>query len=103
MARASQITAAPQRAPRKPLAGTPAELTDEQRARLEQSKLLRTPRARALWPELTSQQQQHVHAPDKTLGHRYPLSSGEVAHLTGLSPRQIRYWADQGLVPNWRR
>jgi DNA-binding transcriptional MerR regulator len=103
MARPARTNVAPKKgAAQKPLAGKPATLTDAQRARLEQSKLLRTPQVRALWPHLSKRQQQYIHAPEKTVGHRYPLTSGEVAELTGLSPRQIRYWADHGLVPSWR-
>ena len=41
--------------------------------------------------------------PDDAVGHRYPLTSGELAELTGLSKRQVQYWADHGLVPSWRK
>jgi hypothetical protein len=36
-------------------------------------------------------------------GHRYPLTSGDLARLTGLSKRQIQYWADHGLLPCRRK
>jgi excisionase family DNA binding protein len=48
-------------------------------------------------------QQQIVLDPSQFVDHRYPLTSGEVAELTRLSERQVRYWADRGLIPHWRR
>jgi DNA-binding transcriptional MerR regulator len=81
----------------------PATLTVEQKARLAQSDLLRDPRVRELWPSLSPKEQRSVHDPARTVGHRYPLGSGEIARLTGLSERQVRYWADRGLIPSWRK
>jgi hypothetical protein len=80
-----------------------AELSPELTERLDQSRLLRDPRVRALWPRLKRTQQQAVLDPGAAVGHRYPLSSGEVARLTGLSERQVRYWADRGLIAHWRK
>lgn len=77
----------------------PPELHD----RLDQAGLLRDPRTRALWPRLTPEQRQTVLDPRSATGHRYPLTSGEVAQLTGLSERQVRYWADHGLIAHWRK
>src|SRR5438105_3694113 len=93
---------------KQPTAATPggmraAEVTPELRARLDQSDLLRDPRVRALWPLLELRQQQIVLDPRNATGHRYPLTSGELADLTGLSERQIRYWADRGLITHWRK
>jgi excisionase family DNA binding protein len=62
-----------------------------------------TARVRALWPRLEPRQQQIVLDPSQFVDHRYPLTSGEVAELTRLSERQVRYWADRGLIPHWRR
>lgn len=41
--------------------------------------------------------------PLKAIGHRYPLTSKEVADLTALTERQVRYWSDNGLIPHWRK
>jgi hypothetical protein len=65
--------------------------------------VLRDPRVRALWPRLKRRQQQVVLDPSTVIGHRYPLSSGEIAQLTGMSERQVRYWADHGLIAHWRK
>jgi DNA-binding transcriptional MerR regulator len=80
-----------------------AKATPELRARLDQSSLLRDPRVRALWPRLEPRQQRIALDPRSATDHRYPLTSGEVADLTGLSERQVRYWADHGLIANWRK
>lgn len=81
----------------------PAEVSPELRERLDQARVLRDPRVRALWPRLKRRQQQIVLDPSMAVGHRYPLSSGEIAHLTGMSERQVRYWADRGLIVHWRK
>lgn len=80
-----------------------AELSPELEERLDQARLLRDPRVRALWPRLKRRQQQVVLDPSTAIGHRYPLSSGEIAQLTGMSERQVRYWADHGLIAHWRK
>lgn len=80
-----------------------ADVTPELRDRLDQARLLRDPRVQALWPRLEPRQQQIVLDPSSATGHRYPLTSGEVADLTGLSDRQVRYWADHGLIAHWRK
>lgn len=81
----------------------PAEVSPERRERLDQARVLRDPRVRALWPRLKRRQQQVVLDPSAAVGHRYPLSSGEIAQLTGMSERQVRYWADHGLIAHWRK
>jgi DNA-binding transcriptional MerR regulator len=80
-----------------------AEVSPERRERLDQAHVLRDPRVRALWPRLKRRQQQVVLDPSAAVGHRYPLSSGEIAQLTGMSERQVRYWADHGLIAHWRK
>jgi excisionase family DNA binding protein len=74
----------------------------ETRARLAQSELLRDPRIRSLWPQLEPSEQETALGPTKAVGHRYPLTTSEVAALTNLSERQVRYWGDNGLIPCWR-
>jgi MerR family regulatory protein len=81
----------------------PAEVSPELGQRLDQARVLRDPRVRALWPRLKRRQQQVVLDPSAAIGHRYPLSSGELARLTGMSERQVRYWADRGLIAHWRK
>jgi DNA-binding transcriptional MerR regulator len=81
----------------------PAQASPELMQRLEQSQMLRDPRLRALWPYLEPRQQQIALDPGDAVGHRFPLTSGEVSRLTGLSERQVRYWADHGLIPNWKK
>lgn len=80
-----------------------AGVSPELRDRLDQARILRDPRVRALWPRLEPRQQEIVLDPRDATGHRYPLTSREVAELTGLSERQVRYWADRGLIVHWRR
>jgi len=80
-----------------------AEVSPELRDRLDQAQVLRDPRVRALWPRLEPRQQRIVLDPSEATGHRYPLRSGEVAELSGLSERQVRYWADHGLIAHWRK
>ncbi len=79
---------------------SPAEVSSK---RLDQARVLRDPRARALWPRLKCRQQQIVLDPSGAVGHRYPLSSGEIAELTGMSERQVRYWSDHELIAHWRK
>jgi DNA-binding transcriptional MerR regulator len=78
-----------------------AALTPEQEARLAQARLLADPRVRSIWPRLTKAQQNIVHDPSRAVGHRYPLTSSELAELTGLSQKQVQYWADHKLIPRW--
>ncbi len=80
-----------------------AEVSPALGERLDQARVLRDPRVRALWPRLTRSQQEVVLDPSAAVGHRYPLSSGELARLTGMSERQVRYWADHGLIAHWRK
>ena len=80
-----------------------AEVSPERQDRLGQARVLRDPRVRALWPRLEPRQQGIVLDPRDATGHRYPLTSGEVSELTGLSERQVRYWADRGLIVHWRK
>lgn len=80
-----------------------AEVSPELQGRLDQARVLRDPRVRALWPRLEPRQQRIVLDPRDATGHRYPLTSGEVSELTGLSERQVRYWADRGLIVHWRK
>src|SRR5690242_8174809 len=99
--RAGQNSVAKRSAPRRG-SMRPAEVSPELGERLDQARVLRDPRVRALWPRLKRRQQQIVLDPSTAVHHRYPLSSGEIAELTGMSERQVRYWADHGLIAHWR-
>lgn len=101
VARREQTNAVKQPAPRGSMG--PAKISPERRERLDQARVLRDPRVRALWPRLKRRQQKVVLDPSAAIGHRYPLSSGEIAELTGMSERQVRYWADHGLIAHWRK
>lgn len=103
MPKQTTVTGTTRRPARRRRAITAAKPSSETRARLAQSELLRDPRIRSLWPRLDPGQQEVALSPAKVVGHRYPLTSGEVAALTGLTERQIRYWADNGLIPCWRK
>jgi hypothetical protein len=102
VARGRQNSVVKQSAPSR-ASMSPAEVSPELRKRLDQAQVLRDPRVRALWPRLKRRQQQAVLDPSTAVGHGYPLSSGEIAQLTGMSERQVRYWADHGLIAHWRK
>lgn len=80
-----------------------AQVSPELKDRLDHARVLRDPRIRALWPRLEARQQGIVLDPSQVVDHRYPLTSGEIANLTRMSKRQVRYWADRGLIPHWRK
>jgi hypothetical protein len=75
----------------------------ELRQRVAQAELLRDRRIRSLWTHLEPRQQQLVLDPAGAVGHGYPLTSSELAQLTSLTERQVRYWSDNGLIPHWRK
>jgi hypothetical protein len=92
----------------------PRSLTAAQRALLEnrqpsarrleglrQDQILRSPLVRTLWDSLSDAQQALVLNPDRELGKRYPLSTGELSGLTGMSKRQVQYWSERRLLPHW--
>ena len=92
----------------------PRSLTAAQRALLEnrqpsvrrleglrQDQILRSPLVRTLWDSLSDAQQALVLNPDRELGKRYPLTTGELSGLTGMSKRQVQYWSERRLLPHW--
>lgn len=97
----------------------PEELSAEQRELLERSparrpskrrkeglrqdRILSSPLVRALWRALDAEAQELVLNPDRRLGEgrRYPLSTGDLHELTGLSARQIQHGTDRRLLPFW--
>lgn len=95
----------------------PRSLTDAQRALLEsrsqrqpsarrlegvrQDRILGSPLVRTLWESLDDRQRALVLNPDGELGKRYPLTTGELSGLTGMSKRQVQYWSERRLLPCW--
>ncbi len=68
---------------------------------LRQDQILRSPLVRTLWDSLSDAQQALVLNPDRELGKRYPLTTGELSGLTGMSKRQVQYWSERRLLPHW--
>ena len=68
---------------------------------LRQDQILRSPLVRTLWDSLSDAQQALVLNPDRELGKRYPLTTGELSSLTGMSKRQVQYWSERRLLPHW--
>jgi MerR HTH family regulatory protein len=68
---------------------------------LRQDQILRSPFVRTLWDGLLDGQQALVLNPDQELGKRYPLTTGELSDLTGMSKRQVQYWSERRLLPHW--
>ena len=66
-----------------------------------QDRILRSPLVRALWDDLDERQQALVLNPDRELGKRFPLSTGELSRLTGMTKRQVQYWSERHLLPFW--
>ena len=71
---------------------------------LRQSDYLSRPGVRAIWRRLSEEQQGWVLDPSShsEIGHRYPLSTREIATLTGLSDSRVRWWADHDQLPHER-
>jgi DNA-binding transcriptional MerR regulator len=68
---------------------------------LRQDQILRSPLVRTLWDSLSDTQQALVLNPDQELGKRYPLTTGDLSGLTGMSKRQVQYWSERRLLPHW--
>jgi hypothetical protein len=66
---------------------------------------LQLPYVAALGEFLSDSERVIVADPTSALGGDgpgYPLSTGQVAKLTGISERQVRSWADEMLLPSFR-
>lgn len=71
----------------------------------ENQRELRLPYIAALYESLTEKQRRLVEEPGsspRTKGVEYPLSVGDLVRLSGVSERQVRKWADDGLLPSYR-
>lgn len=68
-----------------------------------QDRILSSPLVRALWHSLDGEEQELVLNPDRKLGQgrRYPLSTGDLHELTGLTVRQIQHATARSLIPYW--
>jgi hypothetical protein len=66
-----------------------------------QDRFLASPLVRLIWQQLGDRERALVLNPDRAVGSRYPLSSGQLADLVGMSKRQVQYWSERGLLPHW--
>ena len=59
-----------------------------------------------LYARLDAEQIRVMREPWTVLGgprrREYPLNTGEVAKITGTSPKQVRTWEESGLIPAYR-
>jgi MerR HTH family regulatory protein len=76
-------------------------VSTRRREGISQDRWLRSPLVRGLWRSLGPHEQDLVLNPDTTLDKRYPLSTNELARLTGLTRRQVQHWSDRRLLPHW--
>lgn len=89
------------------LAGPEAErvVSVAQRELRDNQLELRSPYLAALYQSLTEDEQRCVEDPGsspKGKGAEYPLTVGDIARIAGASERQVRKWADDGLLPCYR-
>src|SRR5262249_1905342 len=85
-------------------AAGPPQVSVEQAEFIENQRELRTPYLATLFESLSSKEQRLVQSPPlagEKVGD-YPLSVGGLSHLTGASERQVRKWADDGVLPSHR-
>lgn len=68
---------------------------------IRQGGILGSPLLRSLWAALTEKQRRLVLNPDKKIEGRYPLSTGELSELTGMTKRKVQYWSERKLLPHW--
>lgn len=82
----------------------PPAVSDQQRELFENQRELRTQYLATLFASLNEEDQQSVQ--DPSLGGEravsYPLSVGQLSQLTGATERQLRKWADDGVLPSYR-
>lgn len=57
---------------------------------------------RGFFQLLSPQQLELVAHPERKAGSAYPLTVGQLAKLTGTTPRQIRHWTDLQILPEQR-
>jgi hypothetical protein len=76
-----------------------------QRELQENQRELQSPYLGALFDSLSEEQRRVVEDPGSGEEARrvgYPLSVGDLARITGTTERQVRKWADDGLLPSFR-
>jgi hypothetical protein len=71
------------------------------REAMRQDEILSSAPVRALWRQLDEDARKAVVNPENYVGKQYPLSTGKLAELTGLTSRRVRNWSDLGLLPHW--
>ena len=77
----------------------------EQRELLENQRELRSVYLSTVFDSLTERERELVRDPGSLSEYRdfaYPLSVGQMSALTQTTDRQIRRWADDGLLPSFR-
>lgn len=76
-----------------------------QRELQENQRELQSPYLAALYESLSKEQRHLVEDPgssENAKGARYPLTVGSLSRITGATERQVRKWADDGLLPSFR-
>ena len=86
-------------------AAPPPAASLAQREFAENQRELRLPYLAVLFESLGEDQQRAIQDPVAAgaASQGYPLTVGELATLSGASERQVRTWADEGLLPSHRR
>jgi hypothetical protein len=82
----------------------PPSISPQQREFAENQRELHSPYLANLFESLTEEQQAAIQDPASSgvAPNGYPLTVGQLAILTDASERQIRNWADGGLLPSHR-
>jgi len=88
---------------RNMLAETPERKVSTRRLEaIRQDRILSSPLLRALWHGLEKEEQELILNPDRKLRvKRYPLTTGDLGAITGLSRRRVQYAAERKLPPHW--
>lgn len=68
---------------------------------IRQDAILHSSPVQSFWKSLDQRTRELVLNPDLAIGRRYPLSTVELARLTGLTRRQVQHWSDRRLLPHW--
>lgn len=87
---------------REMLAGQPPRKVSARRLEgIRQDVILHSSPVQSFWGSLDERARDLVLNPDLAIGKRYPLSTVELARLTGLTRRQVQHWSDRRLLPHW--
>jgi predicted transcriptional regulator len=81
------------------------QVSNRQRALRQNQEELQSAYVKTLFDGLNSREQRLIRDPSRHQSLRnktYPLTIGDLHTLTGASERQLRSWADEGLLPSFR-